>query len=314
MDGSGPARRYVATLSFMKKEKLYVCPICGGRDLSLHPYCTDQMNLSSCGECAAIFQNPRVAEAQYDDVNLSSQELKNKGTFYGNYEGAPDVGRIKNYYRVFLDELDRETGHKDAAKRLLDVGCATGLLMSIGKELEFETYGLDVSGFAAKRAKEFGQVFVGTVEEYHPSQKFDIITCISALEHLPHPLDSIRRMISFLNEHGVLGIEIPVNELKRICIQRHFIDCNAKIPNGHLFQFNQTNVRNMLLYLDDVDISLSYYGIISDKDCRHAYVRKNVLRKPSIRLALSVLERLPSVEKLLQLEFFGRIKISKVQQ
>jgi len=295
----------------MDKTDLKKCPICKSETFIKTHFSNTSKNLSTCPTCLAIFQNPRFIESDYGDVNLESNEFLEKKTFYGDLKGGPNPEWIRTFYNNFavrLKSLCNTQGN--SKKKALDIGCAVGMLLKIWGNLEFEPYGIETSRFTAEKAKIHGKVFIGELEQYNPPHQFDVITIISVLEHMAFPLQAIKKMITLLKEGGVLGIEIPVNEMKRIRLQNIFTE-DINLPEGHIFFFNRFNIQKMLSSLEGVNISVDYFGIISNKECRHAFVRESVLNKSLIKAVISILDLVPFTEKMLGLEFFARIIIKK---
>jgi len=293
------------------KTDLKECPICKSGTFIRTHFSNKSKNLSACPTCLAIFQNPRFIESDYGDVNLESNEFLKKKTFYGDWEGGPNPEWIRTFYKNFAVRLKSLCNtQENSKKKALDIGCAVGMLLEIWGNLEFEPYGIETSRFTAEKAKKHGEVFIGELEQYNPPHQFDVITITSVLEHVAFPLQTIKKMITLLKEGGVLGIEIPVNEIKRIRLQNLFIE-DINLPEGHIFFFNRLNIQKMLSYLEGVNISVDYFGIISNKECRHAFVRESVLNKFLIKTVISILDLVPFTEKMLGLEFFARIIIKK---
>jgi len=73
-----------------------------------------------------------------------------------------------------------------APKTALDAGCAFGFLVESLRKRGVEAFGLDISEYAIKNVHESVKPYcwVGSVTEPFP-QRYDLITCIEVLEHLP---------------------------------------------------------------------------------------------------------------------------------
>lgn len=95
--------------------------------------------------------------------------------------------------------------------RLLDVGCAYGMLVSLASK-NFEAYGIDISRFAIRKSKRYSR---GNIAEASAisipfrDETFDAITVLDTLEHvsdLPQCLEDIKRA---LKVNGVLLLQLP---------------------------------------------------------------------------------------------------------
>lgn len=106
----------------------------------------------------------------------------------------------------FLDALPCRGG------RLLDVGCAFGFGLRAAQERGFEPWGIDVNEEAiAQAAEEFGDhVAVGALEsDVLPGLRFQVITMIDVLEHVPDPESLLRAARRRLAPKGMLLAVLP---------------------------------------------------------------------------------------------------------
>ena len=97
-------------------------------------------------------------------------------------------------------------------KKVLDVGCGGGILSEALRELGADVTGIDASentiGVAKSHSKLIGSnvnFLQKTIEEYvteNPNEKFDVITCLEMLEHVPSPPDVIKSCSNILKNNG----------------------------------------------------------------------------------------------------------------
>ena len=97
-------------------------------------------------------------------------------------------------------------------KKILDGGCGGGILAEAMGQLGGEVTGIDASpntiGIAKAHSKSVnsGVIYIQkTIEEFittYPDEKFDVITCLEMLEHVPSPLGVIQSCSSLLNDGG----------------------------------------------------------------------------------------------------------------
>ena len=97
-------------------------------------------------------------------------------------------------------------------KKVLDVGCGGGILAQALGELGAEVTGIDASEKTIGVAKSHSELiksdvkfFQQTIEEFvssNPEVKFDVITCLEMLEHVPSPGDIINSCSKILNDNG----------------------------------------------------------------------------------------------------------------
>ncbi len=104
----------------------------------------------------------------------------------------------KNYYDTFyFEQRDHVDIHmaqairllmkKHKLKKVLDVGCGTGRLVQWLQQHNFQAYGCDTAEKAVKIAKKItnNKVVKGSAQKLpFKTNSFDLITCISVVEHL----------------------------------------------------------------------------------------------------------------------------------
>ena len=96
--------------------------------------------------------------------------------------------------------------------KILDVGCGGGILAEALGSLGANVTGIDASentiGVAKSHSKTVGSdvKFVqNTIEEFrssNPNERFDVITCLEMLEHVPSPGNIIKICSEMLNDNG----------------------------------------------------------------------------------------------------------------
>ena len=99
-----------------------------------------------------------------------------------------------------------------AGKKILDVGCGGGILAEALSELGANVTGIDASentiGVAKSHSKSINsnvRFIQNTIEEFiasNPDEKFDVITCLEMLEHVPSPGEIIKNCSDILKKDG----------------------------------------------------------------------------------------------------------------
>lgn len=100
--------------------------------------------------------------------------------------------------------------------KLLDLGCATGLLGKKIKQKKTPRFlaGVEKDKKMAKTANRFyDEIIVGDIEQINrlPFKKkyFDVIVASDILEHLKQPLTTLQKIIPYLKDNGFLLISVP---------------------------------------------------------------------------------------------------------
>ena len=109
-----------------------------------------------------------------------------------------------------VDFIEERSSMKD--KKVLDVGCGGGILAEALSELGANVTGIDASentiGVAKSHSRSIGSDVIyiqNTIEEFissHPNEKFDVITCLEMLEHVPSPNEIIKSCSNLLKYDG----------------------------------------------------------------------------------------------------------------
>ena len=96
--------------------------------------------------------------------------------------------------------------------KILDVGCGGGILAEALGSLGANVTGIDASentiGVAKSHSKTVGsdvKFLQNTIEEFrssNPNERFDVITCLEMLEHVPSPGNIIKICSDMLNDNG----------------------------------------------------------------------------------------------------------------
>jgi cyclopropane fatty-acyl-phospholipid synthase-like methyltransferase len=131
------------------------------------------------------------------------------------------------------------TGSLPKEGTLLDVGCGNGAFMRSfgGKRPDWKMNGLELD--ARNRALVTAipgveELHVGTIESLQ--SRFDMISLIHALEHMPDPVGYLREIRGRLNEGGMVLIEVPDLDKSRFDI----------LVADHCTHFRTTTLRNAL--------------------------------------------------------------------
>jgi len=100
--------------------------------------------------------------------------------------------------------------HKNSS--ILDVGCDTGLLLYMLKRHGYKNvHGVDMSSLSSKIAKEkYGiDVVVGSIFDNLQIGRYDFIILTHVLEHINSLNTFISKLTNYLNDGGLIYIEVP---------------------------------------------------------------------------------------------------------
>ncbi|OQX29073.1 MAG: hypothetical protein B0D92_05600 [Spirochaeta sp. LUC14_002_19_P3] len=187
-------------------EKLHrvPCPLCGGVNF-IPRWEVQGAVFAVCRGCGLTVQNPRpVAEHlayRYDDE-------------YFRYE----IENEEIFFRLMMLGLEDAAFFTDIAptlpplKRVLDIGCATGRLLSHFQSLGWETCGVELCAESAQYGNERFHVGiqVGNLPDLNlPAGHFSAVHASHLIEHVDDPVLFVREIASVLAEGGVFICVTP---------------------------------------------------------------------------------------------------------
>ena len=115
-------------------------------------------------------------------------------------------------------------------KSALDVGCAYGYVVEVLESLGYHAYGVDISKYSLKKAKQFysADFIVCDVQEPLPFKKdsFDLLTSFGVIEHLTHPSRALENMFASCRGTMICTtpnriVEKPLKQIARDFDQTH---------------------------------------------------------------------------------------------
>lgn len=104
--------------------------------------------------------------------------------------------------------------HNHSVQTILDVGCGSGYNLKIFKDNGFECFGNDLSPIMIEYLMKLYKIkgYLGSFSNKLVKRKFDMISCICALEHFLDPNTVMQNFYSSLNSNGFLFLELPDSE------------------------------------------------------------------------------------------------------
>jgi 2-polyprenyl-3-methyl-5-hydroxy-6-metoxy-1,4-benzoquinol methylase len=185
------------------------CPLCGAEAPLLYSNCRDleyftpaSFPFHRCVACGLVFMDPLPTRAE-----LPTLYPRN----YHNFEPPSNaISRflLSRYYEHHATICRR---HLPAGGALLEVGCAAGdLLERVRRNDGHRVQGVELSREACERAWQRDlDVFHGTLDEFHTTDRFDMVFMSHVIEHVLDPVATVAKISSLLKPGGVAYIETP---------------------------------------------------------------------------------------------------------
>ena len=124
-------------------------------------------------------------------------------------EGRDDI------IQLALSRLERLIApDRRGSARWLDVGCHVGRLIALARRAGWNAEGVEINpvtaGYAAERTgARVRALAVEDLDPNDPDERFDVITMLDVLEHVPDPVPTVTRLRALLRPGGVLMIKVP---------------------------------------------------------------------------------------------------------
>ncbi len=164
---------------------------------------SESVQYVKCRDCGLVYQYPV----------LSEEEIKNIYTdTYFEYEVA-NQDNFFNLMELSLNDVKFEEISKNLpSKRILDIGCATGLLLNHLKNKGFDCTGVEVCEASANYAiEQYGLNIhkkplesVGFDDNY-----FSVVHLSHLIEHVISPASTLKEIYRILDKNGYMILTTP---------------------------------------------------------------------------------------------------------
>lgn len=177
--------------------EVYQCQICrhylSVHDIDLNQFYSQEYVDSTYGERGLIEEFERINR-------LDPQKSDN-------------IGRVQRILSFISENLKGSSENKRLPK-LLDVGSGLGVFPYRMKEAGWDCMVVDVDPRAVAHAREVVKVegVCGNLLELEKLGKFDLIAFNKVLEHIEDPVSMLSKSREFLNESGIVYVELPDGE------------------------------------------------------------------------------------------------------
>jgi SAM-dependent methyltransferase len=214
-----------------------VCPVCGAASVAGRWDC-ESFFIKRCTGCGHLYQNPQPV---FPDLKNRYQES------YFDYE----VSNEEAFFRLMLlglQDIGFSAWEEDLKARggFLDIGCATGLLLSYMRGRGWKVRGVEICEASARYGMEKRNVdvFIGPLEQapFAP-EGFSLIHFSHLIEHVPDPRRLLAGVYDLLVPGGAAVIVTPNrNGLQARLLGRKWRSCIA----DHLNLFDKKGLGRIL--------------------------------------------------------------------
>lgn len=248
-----------------------------------------------CNNCQLLFVHPVYdARGIYDETYFKGGS---HGFGFSNYE--TDKLASSKYLTRLLKWALRES--KGESQRLLDVGAANGFFLTICNEEGIEADGVEISQEAVNWAEKLGRkVTCSTIEDFKTDRKYEVISALDVLEHIPQPVEFIERVRELLVEKGIFLINVPYEgSLSAKLAGKKW---HALLPPEHWFYFNK---KSLYRILENNGFEVIGSKVIS-KSFSLSYIFLTVINSPQIP---KIIRQLLGTSEFILKSPIGNIKV-----
>ncbi|ESP63127.1 3-demethylubiquinone-9 3-methyltransferase [Smithella sp. ME-1] len=218
-----------------------VCDYCGSKNVAREFMRGDGMRVVECAECGLAFLNPRP-KAEYIPLFYEKDYFTGvsieKGLGGLCLERGLEEQNNKSQLMPRSIMLIKEIFGTLKNLKILEIGCASGDLLSFIKDEGAFVKGLEISDFAAELARKRGlDVATGTIESFiiETSEAFDVVIAMEVIEHIQKPTEFISLVEKLIKPGGVLLLSTP-NYFCTNCYGRKWFGFNASYE--HIYYFS----------------------------------------------------------------------------
>ncbi len=190
-------------------EEIRLCPLCGHDHSTLFDRREHLGRLVCnrlCSRCGLIFQSPRMTAAEAEAHYAAEYRRAVQGREGPTDKDLDFQSRRAALLTAFLQRKVRRL------ERCLDIGCSSGLfLQRVQEAYGAQVVGVEPSEAYRAYARERGLEVHASLDEVEAGgRRFDLVSLIHVLEHLPDPVGYLTRLRErLLAADGWLLVEVP---------------------------------------------------------------------------------------------------------
>jgi SAM-dependent methyltransferase len=158
-----------------------------------------------CAACGHLQVFPRPSQDELD-------AFYQKGEYYDGADLQQE--RLARDARARLGLLEQLAATLGLGRRVLDIGCATGIFLSAAASRGWDAHGVERSEKMAQRARSVagGKVSVGILESMAvPGAPYPVVTAWEVVEHALDPRSFFRALASNVGSGGLLAVSTPLS-------------------------------------------------------------------------------------------------------
>lgn len=153
-----------------------------------------------------------------------SMSATDNRSYYDQFSKSYDRGRSAGYHKLIDDQAAELVRRVGEGKRVLEVGCGTGLVLQRIAGFAKEAKGIDLSPGMLEHARERGLDVreADCTQLPFPDASFDVACSFKVLAHVPDFTAAVREMVRVVRPGGHIVIDVYNRTSLRFAIKRAF--------------------------------------------------------------------------------------------
>jgi len=149
------------------------------------------------------------------------------------------------FENIFLNRVHTILKFQNTPGRALEVGCSTGILLSLLKNRNWEVWGVEPSESALAAKKKGIRIINKFFQDAKlPGEYFDVVILNHTLEHLENPLSILIKAKSLLKKKGIIFIDVPnFGSLSARLLGKHWA---YLMPEEHIWHFTPVTLKKLI--------------------------------------------------------------------
>jgi 2-polyprenyl-3-methyl-5-hydroxy-6-metoxy-1,4-benzoquinol methylase len=203
----------------MTNKFIHACTACGSKVDNQYLFAKKIQNMESdliefyrCMRCKTIFLGKY--NDYYDDELYA---------YYSKYVDKKEEDIYDALTNISYEKVLRQFDSYGGGQNILDVGCGNGSFVKVALQKGYQAEGIDLSDLAVEVAQRFSlpvtklDFFSKNISD----SSRDIVTMFEVIEHLPNPVDFLRRSEKVVRPGGLIYLTTPnFNSLDRRVLGR----------------------------------------------------------------------------------------------
>ncbi|MDH7475915.1 MAG: class I SAM-dependent methyltransferase [Microgenomates group bacterium] len=247
------------------------CPLCRKNNFRL--IIKTKWPIKKCLYCGLVQVNPLPSRKEINSLY--------QGDYYKNFQ--PYFSQLNNHRKYFKKQI-KEIKKYFKTGKILDVGCALGPFLEVGRREGFQAEGVEISDYAVAYCRKKNlTAYTGTIFSIKKPNYYDIITAFELIEHEREPLKMLSAAYKLLKKNGLLVITTPnYDSFWRKIFGRFWIGYRHR---EHLFFFSPKTLTIILK-------KVGFRNIIIKKDIPRPYSFDYFFRRLADYIPIIFLKRI----------------------